>query len=84
VQPEVFFRRSLWAKVGGFQNRWRLAFDYDFWVRCFLAGARVAHDPDIVAQFRIHAAQKSAAAEQAADDIRPDDACRRTTDALSH
>jgi GT2 family glycosyltransferase len=70
VQPEVFFRRSLWAKVGGFQNRWRLAFDYDFWVRCFLAGARVAHDPGIVAQFRIHAAQKSAAAEQAADDIR--------------
>ncbi len=70
VQPEVFLRRSLWAKVGGFQNRWRLAFDYDFWVRCFLAGAKPAHDPSIVAQFRIHAAQKSSAAEQAADEIR--------------
>lgn len=70
VQPEVFFRRSLWAKVGGFQNRWHLAFDYDFWVRCFLAGARAAHVPGVVARFRIHAAQKSSAAERAADDIR--------------
>lgn len=70
VQPEVFFRRSLWAKVGGFQNRWRLAFDYDFWVRCFLAGARALHEPGIVARFRIHSAQKSSAAEAAADDIR--------------
>jgi glycosyltransferase involved in cell wall biosynthesis len=70
VQPEVFFRRSLWAKVGGFQNRWRLAFDYDFWLRCFLAGGRVAHDPGVVARFRIHPGQKSSAAERAADEIR--------------
>lgn len=70
VQPEVFLRRELWAKVGGFRNQWKLAFDYDFWVRCFLAGARPAHDPSIVARFRIHAAQKSSAAEQAADEIR--------------
>ncbi len=70
VQPEVFLRRSLWAKVGGFRNRWRLAFDYDFWVRCLLADARPAHDPSVVARFRIHAAQKSSAAELAADEIR--------------
>ncbi len=70
VQPEVFYRRSLWEKVGGFDTRWHLAFDFDFWVRCFLAGARVAQVPGIGAQFRLHPLQKSTAAETAADEIR--------------
>lgn len=70
VQPEVFFRRSLWEKAGGFDNGYRLVFDYEFWVRCFRAGARVAHLPVPFTRFRIHAAQKSAASAQAADEIR--------------
>ena len=70
VQPEVFFRRSLWEKVGGFDTAYHLAFDYDFWVRCFRAGARVAHLPATLTRFRIHAGQQSAAAESAADEIR--------------
>ena len=70
VQPEVFFRRSLWEKTAGFQAKWNLAFDYDFWVRCFRAGARVAQVPAIGARFRIHSAQKSNASERAADEIR--------------
>ncbi len=70
VQPEVFFRRSLWEKVNGFDTRWNLAFDYDFWVRCILAGARTAHIPEVFARFRIHAAQKSSANERVADEIR--------------
>ena len=70
VQPEVFFRRSLWEKVGGFDTTYHLAFDYDFWVRCFRAGARVAHLPATLTRFRLHAAQKSSAAESAADEIR--------------
>jgi glycosyltransferase involved in cell wall biosynthesis len=70
VQPEVFFRRSLFERVGDFDTRWHLAFDYDFWVRCFSAGARVAHVPGVIAQFRRHHAQKSIAAEKAATEIR--------------
>jgi glycosyltransferase involved in cell wall biosynthesis len=70
VQPEVFFRRTLWEKVGGFDTSYHLTFDYDFWVRCFRAGARVAHLPATLTKFRVHAGQKSAAAEQAADEIR--------------
>lgn len=70
VQPEVFYRRSLFERVGRFDTRYQLAFDYDFWVRCFLAGARVAHVPYIFARFRRHPAQKSTAAERAADEIR--------------
>jgi Glycosyl transferase family 2 len=70
VQPEVFYRRSLVAKAGPFDTSLNLAFDYDFWVRCFRAGARVAHTPAVCAQFRVHAAQKSNASERAADEIR--------------
>lgn len=70
VQPEVFFRRSLWERAGGFDTTYDLAFDYAFWVRCFLAGARVAHLPEVLCHFRRHAAQKSSAAERAADEIR--------------
>lgn len=70
VQPEVFFRRSLWEKAGAFDPTWNLVFDYEFWVRCFRVGARVAHLPVPFTRFRIHAAQKSAASVKAADEIR--------------
>ncbi|HEX8295735.1 MAG TPA: glycosyltransferase family 2 protein [Chthoniobacteraceae bacterium] len=70
VQPEVFYRRSLKERVGSFDERYQLAFDYDFWVRCFRAGARVQKLPQQLVQFRLHAAQKSTASEQAADEIR--------------
>ena len=59
VQPEVFFRRSLQDRVGAFDERYHLAFDYDFWVRCFLAGAEVSSLPAPLVRFRRHAAQKS-------------------------
>ena len=70
VQPEVFFRRSLLEKAGGFDTRLHLAFDYDFWVRCLMVGARVAHAPGVVAQFRLHPDQKSSETQRAADEIR--------------
>jgi hypothetical protein len=70
VQPEVFFRRTLWEKAGGFDPSWPLAFDYEFWVRCFRAGARVAHLPVTFTRFRLHAGQKSSASAAVADEIR--------------
>ncbi len=59
VQPEVFFRRALKDRVGPLDDRYHLAFDYDFWVRCFLAGARVARLSQPLVKFRRHANQKS-------------------------
>lgn len=70
VQPEVFYRRSLKERVGLFDQRYNLAFDFDFWVRCFRADAVVEKLPEALVQFRVHANQKSAAASQAADEIR--------------
>ena len=70
VQPEVFWRRSLAEKTGKFDGRYHLAFDYDYWVRCFMSGARVAAIPEILAGFRKHAAQKSTDSLRAAREIR--------------
>lgn len=70
VQPEVFWRRSLATRVGSFDERYCLAFDYDYWARCFIAGATAVEVPYPLACFRFHADQKSSAAEQAAEEIR--------------
>jgi glycosyltransferase involved in cell wall biosynthesis len=70
VQPEVFFRRALWEKAGPFNTTYDLAFDYAFWVRCMMAGARVLRLPRPLAQFRLHEDQKSTNASKAASEIR--------------
>ena len=70
VQPEVFYRRALKERVGVFDERYHLAFDYDFWVRCFRAGARGARIPETLVRFRRHDAQKSVDATRANDEIR--------------
>ncbi len=70
VQPEVFYRRALKDRVGAFDERYHLAFDYDFWVRCFRAGARVARVPETLVRFRRHDAQKSVDATRANAEIR--------------
>jgi glycosyltransferase involved in cell wall biosynthesis len=70
VQPEVFWRRSLATRIGGFNTQYNLAFDYEYWVRCFLAGAKPIDIPDVLARFRFHAAQKSTHSFKAACEIR--------------
>jgi glycosyltransferase involved in cell wall biosynthesis len=70
VQPEVFFRRSFMERVGPFDSHYDIVFDYEFWVRCFRAGARVHRIPSKLVQFRLHPNQKSTQAERAADEIR--------------
>jgi glycosyltransferase involved in cell wall biosynthesis len=70
VQPEVFFRRSLKERVGLFDERYHLAFDYDFWVRCFLAGARVSRLDHPLVRFRRHANQKSVDTHRGDHEIR--------------
>jgi glycosyltransferase involved in cell wall biosynthesis len=70
VQPEVFWRRSLWERVGGMNEYYYLAFDYEYWVRCFQRGAVVKKIPQVLAKFRRHQAQKSVDSAGAAADIR--------------
>jgi glycosyltransferase involved in cell wall biosynthesis len=70
VQPEVFWRRRLWEKVGCFNEKYNFAFDYEYWVRCFQAGAKVKQIPQVLAHFRRHPAQKSRSSDLVANEIR--------------
>jgi len=70
VQPEVFYRRSLWERVGPFDETYDLAFDYDYWVRCFRQGIKIKRVPQVLAKFRRHPEQKSTAGAEAAGEIR--------------
>lgn len=43
--------RQLFVDLGPFDGRYRLTFDYEFWVRCFARGLLPQHVPSEVARF---------------------------------
>jgi glycosyltransferase involved in cell wall biosynthesis len=56
----VIFRRSVFQKLGGFDERYRLVADYDFFYRLTISGHKLARvEPPSVAAFRTHASQLS-------------------------
>ena len=60
-QPEVIFSRRILQAVGGrLDASLHYTMDYDFWMRCARAGARVEPIYWPIALFRHHAAQKTA------------------------
>jgi glycosyltransferase involved in cell wall biosynthesis len=59
VQPEVFFRRRLYDAVGGFDEGFSLAFDFDLWLRILKLRPKVVSIPQTLVRFRIHANQRS-------------------------
>jgi glycosyltransferase involved in cell wall biosynthesis len=62
-QETLFWRRSLWERVGGkIDESFRFAMDWDLLVRFRDAGARFAHIPRFLGAFRIHEHQKTSAA----------------------
>jgi hypothetical protein len=61
-QETLFWRRSLWEKVGGrIDESFRFAMDWDLLVRFRQAGARFARIPRFLGGFRVHAKQKTSA-----------------------
>jgi hypothetical protein len=61
-QETLFWRRSLWARVGGsIDESFRFAMDWDLLLRFRDAGARFARVPQFLGGFRVHAAQKTTA-----------------------
>lgn len=62
-QETLFWRRSLWDKVGGrIDESFRFAMDWDLLLRFREAGARFARIPRFLGGFRIHPHQKTSAA----------------------
>jgi glycosyltransferase involved in cell wall biosynthesis len=61
-QQASFFRADLWRRVGPLDPTFYFAMDYDLWVR-LAALAPLAYRPGIWANFRLHSAGKTIAAD---------------------
>ncbi len=59
MQQGMLFRRGLVRRLGGFDPRYRLCADLDFWLRAYVAGAGFRHFPVRIAQFRLRGGQLS-------------------------
>jgi glycosyltransferase involved in cell wall biosynthesis len=57
-QETLFWRRSLWERVGSFDESLQCVFDWDFIIRLRDAGARFARLPRFVGALRVHPEQK--------------------------
>ena len=61
-QETLFWRRSLWEKVGAkIDESYQFAMDWDLLLRFRKVGARFAHLPKYIGAFRIHTTQKTSA-----------------------
>jgi GT2 family glycosyltransferase len=60
VQPEAFFRRSLFERVGGLNESNHFTMDHELWLKLLEAGARFEVVDHPVACMRVHEAQKTA------------------------
>jgi len=61
-QETMFWRRSLWEKVGSqLDETYKFAFDWELLLRFHKAGAKIVRLPYFLGCFRVHDAQKSTA-----------------------
>ena len=59
-QETLFWRKSIWEKVGGqLDESFRFALDWDLLLRFQKAGANIVRLPRFLGAFRVHAAQKT-------------------------
>jgi glycosyltransferase involved in cell wall biosynthesis len=58
-QETLFWRRSIYEKIGGLDRRWFFAMDWDLVLRFASAGARITRVPYFLGRFRVHSLQKS-------------------------
>ena len=67
AHPTCFVRRDLFAEVGGFDTRWRIAADFAFLARCMLVpGVRIRHLGRILVNMRIAARARKGCAPSCA------------------
>lgn len=60
VQPEAFFDRRLFERIGGLNEANHFTMDHELWLRLLEAGARFEAIDHPVACMRVHAEQKTA------------------------
>lgn len=60
-QPGTFFTREALARVGGLDESFQLAMDFDLWLRFLDAGIKFAYSGETMATFEVHDQSKSGA-----------------------
>jgi glycosyltransferase involved in cell wall biosynthesis len=58
-QETMFWRRSVWDELGGFDESFEFALDWDFILRAHARNRRFARLPRFLGCFRVHDAQKT-------------------------
>ena len=58
-QETLFWRRSIYEKIGGLDRKWYFAMDWDLVLRFASAGARIMRVPYFLGRFRVHSLQKT-------------------------
>lgn len=58
-QPSVFFRRSVFERVGGLSEAYNLQLDYEYWIRMLKAGVRFHFFDRVLAEAVVHEDAKS-------------------------
>lgn len=70
-QPSVFFRRSIYDKVGGIRDDLHYCLDYNLWLKFYRADANFLHIKNPLSATRIYSATKSATGgEEFVEEIR--------------
>jgi GT2 family glycosyltransferase len=69
TQQGALVARAAWQRLGGFDERWRLAADFDFWCRAAATGVVFVRVRSLVATFRLHGGQLSADREVAESEV---------------
>lgn len=62
AQPSTFFRSVAFQKIGFFNETLQYCFDYDFWLKAFLAGMTFASNQQVLSLFRLHDYSKTVSA----------------------
>jgi GT2 family glycosyltransferase len=60
-QESLFWRRAVWERLGGLDESFHYALDWDFLLRAQSAGFQIARLPRFLGCFRIHERQKTSA-----------------------
>jgi glycosyltransferase involved in cell wall biosynthesis len=61
AQPSTFWRRSLYERFGGLDERFHYALDYEYWVRFVLGGVKLHFVDRPLSAYRLHDSSKSVA-----------------------
>ncbi|MBW4643781.1 MAG: glycosyltransferase [Goleter apudmare HA4340-LM2] len=62
AQQSTFFRANTFEKIGYFNENFIYCFDYEFWLRAFIAGLNFEASRQVISKYRLHTTNKTTTA----------------------